>query len=176
MTHLQRAHNKLALLPARTPARQLDLSLAVPQRQLAELQARNITLVQDRKSLKRKVEALEKDNVKLREKETSLGERVKMLTRFRSSLEQENKTLMTQLNKLLLQNQELLFKTMTSKDRLKSTEAQFQETVRQRPIPYFNCNPDDFHRSRTRKSLKLYASSIASEVLPFNLRVPQSAV
>jgi hypothetical protein len=92
--------------------------------QTAELQAsfedrikaareNNDVLAATNDQLKSKVKSLEKDTAKLRDRESQLNERVKMLTRFRETLEQENKSLMAQINKLLLQNQEMLFKTMS---------------------------------------------------------------
>lgn len=44
------------------------------------------------------------------------GEKVQMLEKLNSTLEEEKKTLLTQLNKQLEKNQDLLVKTLETKD------------------------------------------------------------
>lgn len=74
----------------------------------------NLVLSADRDSLRSKCQTAEAANTRLRDREARLQERVKILDRFRLGLEQENKDLMAQLNAVLLQQQELLFKVKDS--------------------------------------------------------------
>eukprot|EP00050_Salpingoeca_kvevrii_P000211 m.144196 g.144196 ORF g.144196 m.144196 type:complete len:1035 (+) comp10059_c0_seq1:102-3206(+) len=84
----------------------------------------NATLTEELERARFDLKRLEGSHNKSKEKEVQLYERIKILSQFKETLEKENKTLMAQLNKLLLQNQELLFQAINHKDRIKELSSQ----------------------------------------------------
>lgn len=68
----------------------------------------------------------ERESIKLRASELKNQDKVKMLTKVKTKLEHENTTLLEQLNKLLVQNQDLLVKSLKSSSELKNKDEQLQ--------------------------------------------------
>eukprot|EP00051_Salpingoeca_urceolata_P012710 m.157369 g.157369 ORF g.157369 m.157369 type:complete len:951 (-) comp17581_c0_seq6:64-2916(-) len=89
---------------------------AMLQETIKTLQSVNKTLASEAQANKSKLKAVDNSYRLLKQRETKLEARLKIHEALKDEIERENKTLMTQMNKLLLQNQQLLLKHVTQKE------------------------------------------------------------